>query len=932
MVSLQATIAEDAARILGVADDNGGPSADLVNYKRFLKLATHRLRMVHRRGEGGRMVCQARAVVLDLVLSRLFHAVAARMPAEPRRSPLKLVLVAIGGYGRAELNPHSDVDIMLLHDGDSFQAVQGRPHPLLASMTQPGGLLYHLYDLGLKVGHSVRNLADCVRIANSDMQSKTSLLESRRVAGDEAWFKRMQAAVLAQCVRGHEDAYIAARLKDQDARRSKHGNSACMQEPNVKNGCGGLRDYQNLLWMAFVKYRTRSLAELEPRGFLSPGENKPLEAAYDFLLRVRNELHYHLNRPADVLLRSLQPAVAHHLGYAERSPVRRLERFMSDVYLHMRHVYLSTRMLEQRLALLPQPERRLPSLAHLWNHSRRRLRQQLVDGFKLVDNEIAAQTSRVFRDQPRRLLRVFLLAQQRGLRLHPDLWQLIRQQLPLVDRAFLRDQHVHDTFLEILNQRGSVAPIVRTMHEVGFLGKYLPEFGRLTALVQHEFYHQYTADEHTLFCLEKLDQIWESREPARAEYAEYFRQIERPFVLYLALLLHDAGKAGSKGDHARQSGRLALKVGRRLGLDAATTQTLVLLTEHHLTMAQISQRRDLDDPAVIGNFAALVGHPETLCLLTLLTYADAQGTSDKLWNGFKDQLLRELYHKTRQRLMGGAELLQTQHRFREQLLAEVRQLTPATVTDEELQAHLAGLPPRYGQVHSPREIADHVQQVHAFIRLQVDEENRALEPVLAWTNLPDRGYTDLRICTWDRAGLFAKIAGSLTAAGLNILGAQVFSRNDGIVLDTFYVTDARTGLLADRGEREQCERMLRAVLASEFDLLSAIRRTRRAQARPVQADWEHLPTTIRFDNATSESRTVVDIETEDRTGLLFVMSTAFAELGLDICLAKVTTEKGAAIDTFYLQEAQGGKITDPVRLDRIEHRLKQAMTELDVSL
>src|SRR5437588_10940309 len=392
------------------------------------------------------------------------------------------------------------------------------------------------------------------------------------------------------------------RLEDQAARRAKFGNSASMQEPNIKNGCGGLRDFQNLLWMAFFKYRTRSLAELQKRELISESEGKQLETAYDFLLQVRNDLHYHVNRPADVLGKSIQPTIAHNLGYSDRSPVKRLEAFMGDLYSHMRNVYLITRTLEQRLALSPHPERRLPSFGELLRQGRHRFQQQLVDGFKCIDGEVCPVSGRVFRDQPRRLMRVFLYAQQRGQKLQAYLAQMIRNQLSLVDRAFLRDQHVRETFLEILNQRGNVAPTLRAMHEGGVPGKYLPEFGRLTCLVQHEFYHQYTADEHTLVCLEQLDRIWAATGSGPNDYTALFQQLERPFVLYLALLLHDSGKALPRGNHAETGARLSLRVARRLALDGVTGHSLRLLIEHHLTMTQTSQRRDLDDPAVIRNF------------------------------------------------------------------------------------------------------------------------------------------------------------------------------------------------------------------------------------------------------------------------------------------------------------------------------------------
>src|SRR5437773_5091007 len=787
------------------------PSRELARYKGFLKVESHRLKMLHRAGAGGREICQARAAVLDVLLRYILNAVEASTSVEGKMPPPDFALVAMGGYGRGELNPQSDIDIMFLHNGDTISAALGKPHPYLSALTD--GLLYTLWDIGLKVGHSVRTVDDCVKVANSDMQSKTSLIEARFITGDDRMFKYMETVVLARCVRGFEDEYIAARLADQEARRAKFGNSATMQEPNIKNGCGGLRDFQSLIWMAFFKYRTRSLAELEKRELISESERKQLEAAYDFLLRARNDLHYHVNRLADVLTKGLQPAIAHNLGYTDRSPVKRLEGFMGDLYSHMRNIHLITRTLEQRLALLPHSERRLPSFGELLRHGRRRFQRQLVDGFKCVDGEIYPLSGRVFRDQPRRLMRVFLYAQQRGLRLHPDVAQLIRNQLSLVDRAFLRDQHAHETFLEILNQRGNVAPILRAMHEVGFLGKFVPEFGRLTCLVQHEFYHQYSADEHTLVCLEQLDRIWEAEHPPYRNYSEIFRTVERPFVLYLALLLHDAGKAARAGRHSEIGGRLALNVARRLGLDGATSHTLRLIIEHHLAMSQISQRRDLDDPAVIRNFAAQIQGAENLKLLTLHTFADALGTSDQLWNGFKDSLLLLLFRKTIEQFTGSTAFIRAEEKQRELLAEEVGRLLPATISEEELQAHFGTLPPRYFQIHAAKDVLADLTLAHRFMRLQIEEGEKALEPVIDWHNEPDRGYTAVKVCTWDRHGLFSKIAGSFTAAGLNILNAQVFTRNDGIILDTFYVIDTKAGLVAGKDGRDRFEKFLNQALS-----------------------------------------------------------------------------------------------------------------------
>ena len=391
---------------------------------------------------------------MDLLLRYLWDAVKNSLSPQSQKEFPPIALVAIGGYGRAELNPQSDIDFMFLHEG---QVVAGsKPLPGLSKLMD--GILYPLWDLGLKVGHSVRSIEDCVNAARDDMQSKTSLIEARLITGSEALFKKLQKAVLSKCVEGYEDKYIAARLEDQAARHNKFGNSPSMQEPNIKNGCGGLRDYQNLLWMAFFKYRTRSLAELQERELISESERKQLETAYDYLLRVRNELHYLAGRPVDVLTKNVQPAVAHHLGFTDRSPSVRLEKFMREFYRHARNIYLINRTLEQRLALLPGARNGCNSSAGSSAGRSGRRSSRSWTASSSSDGHIHAATPRVFRDQPRRLMRVFLHAQQRGLRLHPDLAQLIRNQLSLADRAFLYDEHVRETFLGILNQRGNVAP------------------------------------------------------------------------------------------------------------------------------------------------------------------------------------------------------------------------------------------------------------------------------------------------------------------------------------------------------------------------------------------------------------------------------------------------------------------------------------------
>jgi [protein-PII] uridylyltransferase len=909
---------EAAAKTALVLPEGRKPADEIARYKRWLKQEAHRLKIEHRSGASGLSVCRARAHVMDLLLQHLWQASRASLSAQAQREFPALSLVALGGYGRAELSPHSDIDFMFLHNRSVVAS--GVAHPYLARMID--GVLYPLWDLGFKVGHSVRNIADCVNAA-SDNQTRTSLIESRLIAGDPKLFEKFWDTVLARCVAGHEEEYVRLRLEDQETRRSKFGDSACMQEPNIKNGCGGLRDFQNLLWMAFFKYRTHSLQDLQDKDFLTSWERKQLEQAYDYLLRVRGEMHYLTHRPTEVLSKAIQPTVAGNLGFHDRSPSRRIERFMREVYTHTRAIYLHTRTLERRLALVPGPEGRF-SLKRWWRRGPADLGEP-IDGFHFVNGEICPASKRIFRDQPRRLMRVFLHAQQRGLTLHPDLAQMIRNQLSLVNRSFQSDEHVSETFLTILNQRGNVAPILRAMHEVDLLGKYLPEFRRLTCLVQHEFYHQYAADAHTLMCLEQADRIWEGKVELPAEYAELFQQLEQPYVLYLALLLHDVGKVDGSRGHAKASAQSATKVARRLRLQPQVAQTLQTLVGHHLDMAAISQRRDLEDPAVLRSFAQMIQSVDNLNLLALLTVADALATSDKLWNGFKDALLWTLYRKTLRLVRGGTEFVLAETRQRELLHAEVCAALPKRISSDQVESHLDKMSERYLRIHSAAEIVEDMELADRFLHQQVVEGNPQA-PVFSTRQDQDQGCTIVKVCTWDRGGLFASIAGCFSAAGLSILTAQIFTRTDGVVFDTFHVVDGVSGSLGKPDSVERFEKLLERLLTGKpVDLDDLILHQKAARTSYQAYGGEPIETQVRLDNESSDTRTVIEVETEDRVGLLYMLSRTLHQLELHISAARICTEKGGAIDSFYVREYDGKKLLSESRQEQVVRELKAAV-------
>jgi len=905
-----------------VLEAGAKPSRILGKYKNFLKVEQHRLRIWHRSGGGGLEVAHGRSGVMDILLRHILKAAEAHHKGNGTAKPVPMTLVAIGGYGRGELCPFSDVDIMFLHGGSGRG---GKNDPYVTSVVEE--VLYMLWDIGLKIGHSTRSIEDTIVEANADMQSKTALIESRLVHGDKALYDRFREALIDRCVKGHEAEYIAARMADQKDRHQKHGGSVYVQEPNIKNGCGGLRDYQNLIWMAFFKYGVLSLADLKKQGFLAAGEQRQLEQAYDFLLRVRHALHYLTGRATEGVALGMQLKLADELGYRHHDVLRRTEAFMRDYFSHARVVYLLTNVLAERMALNPPQQSRLGALL------RRKPKEVEVEGFVLGAGMIRLADSGVFRRQPHSLMRVFQLAQQHDAELNPELRAQLMKNLHRVDRAFLRSPEARDIFLSILQRKGQVGRILRMMHEVGFLGKFMPEFGRLTCLVQHEFFHRYTADEHTLQVVEALDRVIDAEKAPHANYKRILQQLEHSHVLYLAILLHDVGKAANAERHAEASCELARRVAKRLKLSEDETGQMLFLVRDHLKLSMLSQRRDLDDQSTIDAGVRVVKTEANLDMLMLLTFADGYGTSPAGWTDWKEALLWELYTRTKQALGGTDRARNILARRIEQLYKEVTKAQKGRLALEEVYSHFELMPASYYINTSPDEISLHLELIHKFIerQLEVESPEQALAPVIEWRPLEAQGYSQMSICTWDRLGLFSKICGALAVANLNILSAHIYTRGDHVVMDEFQVCDDQLNAVTDdkaiRTANSMMERMLTNRETVDFNQL--IKRARASRRETPRIREASVPTMIGFDNEISETRTIVEVQTENRPGLLYAITSTLSELDIDISFAKIATEKGAAIDSFYVQDYQGNKVSDVRRLEKIKARLTSAIGLLD---
>ncbi len=885
------------------------PAELLALYKRFLKIENHRLRLKHHAGGGGRELAHQRASLVDIVLRHLFDGAAAKAGEKDLR---ELSLVAIGGYGRDELNPFSDVDIMFLHSAKSREVPAS-----LNEVIQM--ILYMLWDIGFKVGHSTRSISGAIKQANIDMLSKTSLLESRHVAGSKELFDDFRTEFVKRCVHGHEQEYILQRVENQSERHAKAG-SVYMQEPNVKNGCGGLRDYQNLLWISFFKEGITSTAELVQKKLLPEVERRRLDRAYDFLLRVRTELHYLNKRGTDVLSLGFQGQASNNFQYPQKNILRRTEAFMRDYYQHARNIYNITEMLAERLRQGVIEEKR-SGLLHFFGGGRKTTEH--FDGFYLEGDLIYAESREIFAQDPYRMMRVFQHAQQRHLRLSPELQQLIRRRLPLVGRTFQYSRSARETFQAILSRKGEVGRVLRMMHRVDFIGRYIPEFGDLTCLVQHEFFHRYTADEHTLVCIEKLDSLIDTPNPKMKDYRILFQRLEDPYALYLALLLHDTGKATGARYHAEASAIYAQRVAARLQLNSERRKSLILLVDNHMTLSDVAQRRNLDDPTTIEEFANVVKTQANLDALMLLTLADGQGTGDENWSDWKESLVWQLYRSTTQFLEDETSFFRQRRIAREELRKQVAALLPRDFA-EEVEAHFQYMPDYYFQTNPADEIAAHVRLFRGFLEREAKGLENALVPVVKWVPHEQQGHTEVWICTWDRQALLTKIAGSISVAHLNILSADIFTRGDSMALDFFRVCDTKFQAVTDQRDVLAVEKMLKQALSQEdFDFHPLLQKAKRRPGFHLSQELD-FPTRISIDNGAHPVYTLVDIQTPDRLGLLYYLLRAFAETNVNIVLSRITTEKGAAIDSFYVTDREGRKVRDPDHITSMQHALQAA--------
>jgi len=894
--------------------------------KAYLAAEGATLRSRHEAGASGLEIARARAAALDAMLLALFDRALAFYTEAHGKPPAPIALVALGGYGRGELSPLSDVDVMFLFPGKTKPAII---KPFIESISN--NLLYPLWDSGLKVGHSTRNVDEVFTEARKDLQTFTSMLESRFLAGSAALYETFAQAYRAFATSEDPKGYIAARLGDQAQRRAKYGDTVFLQEPDVKNGVGSLRDYQNAVWMARVKLGIANISELVTQNYLRAGDLAEFNRAYDFLLRVRNELHFLSRRPTDLLDLELQPRVALNLGYADSDILVRVEHFMQDYYRAAQSIYRISKVVESRLALTigRDASGEKVSLRESLLASRFR-RSKKLDGFVLRGRELAAETPMVFRDDPVRLIRVFRHCQQ--LDCSPDfhLTTLIRESLPLLTAAVRVSADANISFRAILSEFGSVFPTLSLMHELGALGRFIPEFDALTCMVQHEYYHRYTADVHTLATIRELDLIFTGADPITLKYREALHETADPALLYLTLLLHDIGKADGIQGHAESGVRLAGPIMERLGVSAEGRDLVSFVIKNHLMMARFWQKRDVDDPQTATAFAELVGSAEQLRNLYVHTFCDARGTAASLWNSYKDTLHTSLYRATLERLRLGARLDARYEQKKQMTQQDLIARTIPGISTDEITAHFSLLPERYFIQTDASEITLHIQMVNRLLKSIANADTvGSLKPIIEWQDDLNRSLTVVNIVTWDRAGLFYKLAGAFSVAGLSILGSKVISRSDHIAIDTFYVVEPDRGVVQSAGAQKIFADTVEAALVGNKDLFPDIvaQAKRVAATRPsVSGEGLHssFPPSVEVYHELTMERTIVEIQARDQIGLLYRLAKTISDHGFDITFARIGTERGVAIDTFYIESSEPSQAVDEHRL----HALRDTLAEV----
>ncbi len=838
----------------------------------FLEEESRVIREAHFSGAPGSEIVQRRTGLIDRFLREAHHRREAAAPAP--------CLVAVGGYGRGELNPYSDIDIMFLcrDEADRGSAVE---------------LLYLLWDAGMDLGYSVRTINECTELARQDIKIRTSLLESRLIAGDPALYASFLRTMQSAVFYWKPSEFVTQKISERNATRLKFGGSLYLREPNIKEGTGGLRDAHIALWIAFVHFQSPSLQNLITKGVISEGQYGVFLRSRNFFWRLRNEMHYLSGRKNDHLTFDLQEQAAKDFGFRDSAHLLAVERFMKAYFIHARNVKEFSNIVIE--AALPRPPKR-------WFE-----RTRTMGPFSLVGKTLVLREERDCCSDISLLMQAFRIAQSHHA-VFSDRMKAAVRSCRLGEEA-LQSARGSEIFLEILNDPDNVSETLNLMKDLRFLGRYIPEFRPIQALARHDYYHLYAVDEHILLAIRNLEKLWSGMFPSLTTLREAFSTLKKRWVLFLAVLIHDLGKAYRR-DHDSHGVKIAERVLGRLGVSGDDRSRILFLVRHHVAMSSLSQRRELSDRKVIADFSRLVQDRQNLAMLYVLTYADISAVNPGAWTQWKAALLQDLYLKTLAFFDSSELAAEGMHARLVLRSTKIKEAAAGLFPAEEIDSFLVSMPDQYILYTSTQKVIDHLHMMQRLSREKLVIQER---------HYPEKGYTELTVCAYDAYGMFYRTAGAIAAKNLNILRAQVYTSRSGVMIDTFQITDPE-GRLCDYSDAwESVRTALRASLMSgskppEPGLYTAGRRI----------PGEIVPA-IEFDNETSEAFTIIDVTARDMVGFLYRITKTLYELNLDIGSAKIVTEGARVMDSFYVADLLHKKITDTDRLEKIREALRKVV-------
>nr|WP_233352200.1 [protein-PII] uridylyltransferase [Pseudogemmobacter humi] len=842
-----------------------------------------------------RPLIAAQAFLTDGLVSTAFAVALKLHPAPVPTEAEKMAVLAVGGYGRAEMAPHSDIDLLFL--------TPWKTTPWAESVIE--SLLYMLWDLKLKVGHASRTIRDCVRLAREDITIRTALLEKRFVTGDAALAAELGEALWSELFRKTGPEFVEAKLAERAERHKRQGGQRYVLEPNVKEGKGGLRDLQTLYWIGKYLHRVAKAAGLVNAGLFTQEEYETFRRAEDFLWVVRCHLHYITGRPADQLTFDLQPEVAARMGYQDQNGRRAVEVFMQDYFRHATRVGELTRIfltgLEARHA------KREASLKGFF-----KLTKRVRKGYKLVQGRLDVAHPQEFLKDKLNLLRVFEEALRTGHLLHPNVMRLVAANLHLIDEDMRETPEAARIFLDLLLKHGNPERSLRRMNELGVLSAFIPEFEPIVAMMQFNVYHHYTVDEHTIQCISTLAMIerGELVEDLPLSSSILSGGVNRR-VLYAALLLHDIGK-GRPEDHSILGAQIARKVAPRLGLSEEESETVEWLVRWHLLMSDMAQKRDIGDPRTVRDFAKAVKTKKRLDLLTVLTVCDIRGVGPNTWNNWKAMLLRQLHQSTADALEGGLETVNRQNREDEAKRALREAL--ADWDAKELRAETAR---HYAQYWQGLETSTQAVFARLLRGIGDDEIRIDLEP--------DESRDATRACfaLADHPGIFSRLAGALALVGANVVDARTYTSKDGYATAVFWVQDSE-GHPYEVLRLPRLRQMIEKTLKGEVVAREALAGRDKVKKREREF---RFPTHITIDNEGSDIYTIIEVDTRDRPGLLYDLTRTLANNNISIVSAVIATYGAQVVDTFYVKDMFGLKLHEKRRQEALERKLRQAIAE-----